>query len=290
MSKYLPFSIIISLLACIQFSCKKMEAEQVAWVRIDSIGFKATPANNLGTIKQDFSDVWFYVNDNLQGTYELPAKFPVIMNGNASVIIMPGFRMNGFSTQRPIYTVVEPFKDVWNFKIGDTIHFNPVLRYDTLRSTPYLESFELGSMSLTKTLYSSSDISLVNSASLAFEGVGCGYLSLSTSDPNSYAEILTIDSYILPKNGVPVYFEMHYKCNTPFIIRLRGITSDGYPYDFDIGGLNSSKNQWKKVYYALTPEILKFTQGNKFHLMIRVPRDLDNPMQELYLDNLKLIY
>lgn len=267
-----------------------METEPVAWVRIDSIGFKATPANNLGTVKQDFRDVWFYVNDNLQGAYELPAKFPIIQNGSSQIIIMPGVLMNGFSNQRPIYTVVEPFRTTTTFTIGDTTYFNPVLRYDTLRTAPYIENFELGSLSLTKTPYSISDISLVNSPSIAFEGNSCGYVSNSSSDSNSYAEVITIDSYILPKTGTPVYFEMHYKSNTAFIVRLRGVTSDGLHSDFDIGGLNATNGKWKKVYYALTPEIVPFTQGNKFHILLRVPRLMDIPSQDLYIDNLKMIY
>lgn len=267
-----------------------MEAEKVTWVRIDSIGFKATPANNLGTLKHDFKDIWFYLDDNLKGTFQVPAKFPIIHQGAGNIIMLPGFMMNGFSGQRPIYTVIEPIRTSDVFVVDDTLVLNPVFRYDTNTVAPFLESFEFGSLSISKTTYSTADFTLVNSPTLSFEGSGCGHMGLSTSDPNTYGEAITMDSYVLPKNGRPVYLEMHYKCNTPFIIRLRGISTDGLNYDYDIGGLNSSDGKWKKFYYALTPELIKFTQGDKFHVIFRMTRNLDIANQELYLDNLKLIY
>ena len=279
----------ILLLIFFGMSCKKMESEPVSWMRIDSVQFVPTPANNLGTGKHDFKDIWVYLNDNLQGTYELPAKFPIIHEGVSDFVFIPGISMNGFSGQRPIYTVVEPLRLQLNLSLGDTIKLNPVFRYDTTAVVPFNEGFEQGSMAMTKTTYSHSDFMLVNSPSIAFEGNGCGYMELSAGE-NSYAEAMSIDAYTLPKNGTPVYFEMHYKCNTPFIFRLKGLSSDGFGYDFDIGGINSSDMKWKKIYFAITPDIVKFALGNKFHIMLKIPRMTDIPSQELYVDNLKLIY
>lgn len=270
-------------------SCSKQKTEAAAWLRVDSMQFVTNPATQ-GTDRQDLRDLWVYVNDNLQGAYQVPFKVPIIAEGNAPVILAPGILLNGFSSNRPVYTALKPFYGSMNFVKNDTIYFNPVFMYDTLTKFAYLENFEAGSISIYKTVFSTGEFTSVSGGNMAYEGNTCGMLSLISGSESAYAEAATIDSYQLPKDGRGIFLEMHYKCNTDFIVKIRGVASDGTTDDIDVGGVYSSKDVWKKIYFTLTPHVLKYSLGNKFHLMYRINRSAEGGEQRLYVDNIKILY
>ena len=63
-------------------SCSKdsFEAKIPTYISID----KFTVASNYaiyGSSASNITDVWVYINDDLVGTYELPARFPIIKEG-----------------------------------------------------------------------------------------------------------------------------------------------------------------------------------------------------------------
>ncbi|MGQ3012562.1 MAG: hypothetical protein ACT6QS_02545 [Flavobacteriales bacterium] len=270
-------------------SCAKQKTENAAWLRVDSIHFTTTEATQ-GTARQDLRDLWVYINENLQGTYQVPFKVPVIMDGTHNVILAPGILLNGMTGSRPLYTAVKPYYGSMTFVPGDTLVYNPSFEYDTTVTFAYLENFEQGSLSMYKTVYSTGDFTSVSGGNDPYEGNNCGLLSLNSGDASAYAEAATIDPYIFPKDGRGIFVEMHYKCNTDFIVKIRGVATDGSTYDFDIGGVYSSENKWKKIYFTLTPRVVEFSLGNKFHLMYRINRNTDVGDQRLYVDNIKILY
>ena len=60
-------------------SCSKEESDGIpAFINIDSIFLNDNITDNI-------TDAWVYVNDNLQGVYELPVKFPILEEGDLSI-------------------------------------------------------------------------------------------------------------------------------------------------------------------------------------------------------------
>ena len=61
------------LLFC--FSCQKNDSNDIpTYIKINSIDFD-------GNETAKITDAWVYINDNLQGVYELPAEFPFLESG-----------------------------------------------------------------------------------------------------------------------------------------------------------------------------------------------------------------
>ena len=64
---------------CVFVACKKDEVAIPTYFQIKEIGFNDNINGESSTSK--ISDVWFYVNDQKQGIYEMPCTFPVIGDG-----------------------------------------------------------------------------------------------------------------------------------------------------------------------------------------------------------------
>ena len=66
-------------------ACKKDEVAIPTYFQINEIGFNDNINGETSTSK--ISDVWFYVNDQKQGIYEMPCTFPVIGDGTNNIKI-----------------------------------------------------------------------------------------------------------------------------------------------------------------------------------------------------------
>ena len=59
-----------------------------SYIEINSIIHTADSME--GAPHHNITDVWVYVDDNSIGTYELPAKFPILYEGNHEIKIRAG--------------------------------------------------------------------------------------------------------------------------------------------------------------------------------------------------------
>ena len=74
-------SLIIFLLLLIN-SCKLITPDESipSYILIDKIAYKSNISGDNNS--QNITDAWVYVDDQLIGAFELPAKFPVLITGN----------------------------------------------------------------------------------------------------------------------------------------------------------------------------------------------------------------
>ena len=129
---YLVVLLIIS-------ACQKEENSNTipAYLKIDTI---TLDENNTTT---NITDAWVYVNDQLQGVYELPATFPVLKNDIQTLKIKAGIKSNGIASSRIAYPFYASFIDTVIFTPNQTIIVNPTVSY--LESVEFwLEDFESG--------------------------------------------------------------------------------------------------------------------------------------------------
>src|SRR5688500_18378665 len=97
-----------------------------------------------GSNAHGITDAWVYVDDNLQGLYELPATFPILLSGSQKIVIRAGIKNNGAGSTRifyPFYTTYETMVDL-EPNVTDTIR--PVVQYRSNVNFPFLENFESG--------------------------------------------------------------------------------------------------------------------------------------------------
>ena len=81
---------------------------------------------------------------------------------------------------------------------------------------------------------------------------------------------------------------MDYKCNAPIIV---GIYANGSSeIDKNTIIYLNEKEEWNKIYISLTEIIYNYNDANDYKLFFAIPRDTTVAQNEMYLDNIRLLY
>lgn len=282
----------LAILWIVGSGCAKQKADTPAWIEVDSLSFN--PIGTSFTSSSRFTDVWVYSNDNLVGGFELPARIPILSEGNTNLILYPGIQVNGLTALRSPYLKIQRFEETINLVPGETIHLNPEFKIDSLLLTnqgnfKYNEKFQGSGSSVALTAGAYGEFVTYNSAD-AFEGGKCGLLKHNGAE-NTMAQIENNEWITLPKGDVGgIFFEMNYKCNTSFTVSLLAKSNDGGAIQkIGVIGINESTD-WNKIYITLSNSVGSFTDGNQFKLAIGYIRQPAIATQEVYLDNLQIYY
>ena len=261
------------LIKLILASCQKEDTGGIpTYLKIDNI------ALDEGSTTSNITDAWVYVNDQLQGVYELPAKFPVLKEGIQNVRIKAGIKVNGIASSRianPFYTSY--YEDI-TFTPNETKTITPIVSY--LNGIDFfLEDFEGSGLE-------------IDTDSLSFtrdniDGLDGNYGKITLQDSMYISEITTFELKNLPQAGAPVFLELDYKSNTQFLV---GVYVN-YPQSViqkDLLWINP-KQEWNKIYVNLTTTISEGINASSFKVFIGMKREGEDP-NELYFDNLKVVY
>lgn len=285
---YLPVSIVVLLLFIFVFdSCEKSESDQTvpAYIQIDSIGFTTDEAQ--GTASHNIIDAWVYVDNQLIGAFEMPARFPVLKEGIHKVEIRPGVKMNGITATRIVYPFFKPIT-LENCRLTPdsiTIINRSTIYYDNT-VFPWLEDFESESLSIEVGNSSDTTISKTNIDSLVFEGNYSGIVYLDEENP--IFEGVSYEAYILPQLGAPVFIELNYKIENIITTGIYAQTSSQI-ITTPIVNVNTS-DKWKKIYINITPNVSAATSALDFKVFFGSVKteDVENPV--ILLDNIKLVH
>ncbi len=292
------FFIIIFFILFLLFSCKKDEYDIPSYIQIDSIDLK-TDYSNQGTASHNITDGWIYIDNELIGAFELPAKFPVLKQGKHDLIIKPGIKLNGISSTRSFYPFYKPVKRQIKLvrdsvtRVYDKIYINPVSHDTTyIITTAYkdnvvfawMEDFEDPSLSVKPT--NKSDTIMKRISKNVFQGSWSGKVGLD--DVKNIFECVTKQDYILPKNDAYVFLELNYKNNNTVNIGIFANYTDKVEQQ-PLVILNKS-DKWNKIYINLTQAVSRNYNAVTFDPFIGIMKEdqVDNP--EIYFDNIKLIY
>ncbi len=264
--------IIFFLIICI-ISCKK-ETNVPSYIIIEDIELNENTTHNI-------SDVWVYIDDNLQGVYELPANFPVLEEGFHKLRIKAGIKDNGIGGTRVSYPFYSSYIiDELEFQPEDIINIKPTFNY--LDSTSfYIEDFEGVGINIETTFISDTTIIEFNNSYNNYAG---GFLldSLITF------EIATDELSNLPQAGSPVYLELDYKSNTQFLVGLY-VNFPQSVLQKDLLWINP-KEDWNKIYVNLTSSISESIGADFFKVFIGMKRDFSLDTNSIYFDNVKVVY
>jgi len=253
-------------------SCQKEDKDAIpAYLIIEDITLNETDTTS------NITDAWVYVNDQLQGVYELPAKFPVLESETKTLRIKAGIKANGIASSRIAYPFYASYFEDITFTPNTTTIITPTVNY--LDSIQYfLEDFEGNGLDL--------DTDSLNFSVESFEGNKYGKITLDSI--YLVAEITTDELIDLPQAGAPVFLELDYKSNTQFLV---GVYIN-YPQSVvqkDLLWINP-KEDWNKIYVNLTSTISEGINASSFKVFIGMRRDFELEKNELYFDNLKVVY
>lgn len=279
------FIVILWILIGLDFSSctKKKESTIPAYISIDEITLTTNYVSE-GTASEKITDAWVYINDDLVGVFELPAKFPVLKEGNYNLKVYAGIKESGMSETRSRYLFYTPHEEQIALERGKELKINPQITYTSTTNFVWFEDFENASLSFTYD--SSSDTIIDKTTTDVFEGGSSGKVFLtSTMD---FFEMHSTAFTSLPRNGRPIYLELNFKTNEPILIGVNADTDQ-----LRLIYLNKSTS-WNKIYINLTDAVNSKPNASAYRVFFGLkntttsPFSVDNP--EFYFDNIKLVY
>lgn len=280
---------IILIFSMIAASCNVFNpAEDIpAYLEIDSSVFVVNNPVKEGSASHKITDAWVYINNDLRGVFELPAKFPVLDKNDCDVTIRPGIKMNGIAATRVNYLFYKPYTTRLNFQPLSHHKITPVYSYHENLKFPFKEDFE-SSNSFENYVRSDTSIIRVNNPALVFEGNFSGALYLDSQKRYFKAKAVSANKFKLPDAGKAVFLEMNYKCNNTFAIGF------GSQYNVDaietlLVILNPSPN-WNKIYINFTEEASKNGSANEHYFYIEALLNPGIEKAEIFFDNIKIVH
>ncbi len=242
-----------------------------------------------GTASHNITDAWVYIDDKPIGAFELPAKFPVIAEGVHKLTIKPGIKLNGIAATRAYYPLYKPITANINFVKDSVLVLDSIMNLTTTYNEnvkfAWIEDFEEGGVSIDSVLGSTTQI--LKSQQQAFEGSWSGYIHLHDSIDRILAK--SIDKFVLPKGGTPVFLELDYKTDYSLGIGVYSNEPQGYSVPYPILGINP-KNNWHKIYINLTPRVSKQINALDFNIYFESILNDTVKNAEIFIDNIKLVH
>ncbi len=230
-----------------------------------------------GTTSQKITDVWVYVNDEIQGVYQLPVTLPVRATGTTKLTLSPGILANGISTTRvqyPFYTDTIMYRDL---VAGQTDTLYPAVTYRAATQFLLNEDFENGN--------EFSNLSRITDAANVFEGVSSGQI---VTDTSRNVRIVTNTKFQVNQlDGVIVFVELDYKSS--HTMKAGIIATSSTQGSFIISKVNiSPQDDWNKIYLNFTPEINN-TLAYEFQFFLEVNEQNTTDEINVFIDNIKIL-
>lgn len=274
------------LLSLFLVSCNVINPDEPvpAYIKIDHISLTTDQVSE-GSASQKITDAWVYIDGSLIGTFELPAKFPVLKEGMHDLTIMPGIKVNGITNTRAYYPFYKPYELKINLVKGEVLEVYPEVTYYPGKVN-WVEDFEAGGLTIETP--SSDDTSMTKTSDpiQVFEGDFSGMVQLN-STKNHFLGVTT-GEYTFPLSSAPVFLEMNYKSNCVIYIGLYALYN-GNTTRYETMLLNEMP-EWNKIYINLTTTVQQQVNATSWKLLFEIakPDSLSNGWA--YFDNLKLVY
>lgn len=280
-----PFFI---LLIIVMASCDKFSGDQTvpAYISIDSIALKINDLAKEGSASNAITDAWVYLDGESVGTFQLPARFPVLKEGKHTIMIKPGIKKDGIAATRIVYDFYSPLQQTVSLLPDSSISLG-TWTSSYVNTTIFLwkENFEDVAISLDTS--NRSTVPIINTplgSPLAFEGKYSGMAALNAD--TDFFECSTHKEYDVPANAV--FLEMNFRSNNTLLVGVF-VYMDAYIYQVPIITLFPTHDIWKKIYIDLTTSLNAYIGAKKFKVYFSTFKNPDVSAALILLDNLKLV-
>ncbi|UKN02060.1 hypothetical protein K6119_00840 [Paracrocinitomix mangrovi] len=286
MNKIYLFSLTILLLT----SCKK-EDNTPSWLIVNDFTL-TTDEGTQGANTHAITDAWIYLDNEALGVWSLPAKIPVLDEGEHTLLVYPGIKMNGISATRTRYPFYNKFETTVNLVKDTEVSVTPTTTYKSNLQFQFIEDFEQVGVQFDKDAVSDTNIVIVTSSQqpdIVKYGNGCGAIYLSETD--SVFKAQTNTNLNLPV-GEDVYVEIDYMNTNSIALNVIAENSTGiaeHPPVFIINPQDESEMKWKKIYINLIDDVSYEINATSFELYLISILDKDITSGVIYLDNIKVI-
>lgn len=272
------------------FGCKK-DDNTPAWLVIDSVTL-TTDEPTEGVNTENISDVWVYMDNQALGVFDLPARIPVLAEGEHDFSFYGGIKVNGISATRDRYPFYNRVDQKLTLTKGQETSFTPNFSYKQNVQFQLIENFENVGHQFDKHFTSDTDIVILTSSmypDIVEYGNNCGALYLDTADSLYRGETNT--NLNLPV-GEDVYVEIDYMNTNSIALGVIAENSGGTGEHTPLVILNpqdSSSMVWKKIYINLKDDVSFEINATSFEIYLLSILDTDKTSSVVYLDNIKVL-
>jgi len=279
--------------AFLLFSCK--EDTTPAWIEIPDFQLNTVEAIH-GVNSHGISDAWVYMDGDALGVFELPARIPILAEGQHEFIIIAGVKNYGMNSRRIKYPFFKSYTTSLNLIKGETILVNPIITYKDEVTLALLEDFEDTGIEFTKTNISDTSLVFIEKSThpeIVKYGLRCGGIFLTETD--SIFKAATSTFLDLPKGGEDVFMEMDFLCNNSCVMGViaqnSGATFENTPLAeiFPHVNLGQSEWFWRKIYIDLKDDVNQHQNATSYEVYLLSVLDPANTFGEIYLDNIKIV-
>lgn len=278
---------LLSATSILHSSCKKFNEEEPipSYIRIPKCTLSCDSILQ-GSTRSNISDVWVNINENRQGTYEVPVNFPVVENGNKRITLRAGIKANGIASSRIIY----PFYNAINIDTVLTpenqLVFNPVFTYLSSSVFAWLENFQGNGFSLDRGTLSDTLLNLESDSINTNQKYGVFYIDAIRQK----FEYKSTEKFVLPSNGSNIFLELDYQCTHPFLVGVY-INKLQQSVKTPIIYINPHANSFNHIYIDLTYIVSQNSDAINYNIFFGSSLYTDEYTKgEIKIDNIKLIH
>lgn len=242
-----------------------------------------------GTSSSRITDIWVYADGAYLGTFQLPARVPVLLEGKHQITFGAGIMANGIASTREAYPLYKFIDSTLTLVPGQVTALDSLtFGYFSGLSPIWYEDLERDTsgsgISIDTTINSQGNI--LPDSLVVFEGKRSLKMEVNTVRPVIECTSLPDAGFILP-TGKDVYLELDYTCTQEFQLGLIAKTFSG-ERAIPVIRFNPKSN-WNKIYVRLGPYINANGDAFKFQVYIRMDLASGASTGTAYLDNIKLI-
>ena len=278
---FLFFTALLTIQSCSLFEPVSPIA---SYLHIDSI-FVQTDYQTQGSNSNTITDVWVIYDNAYLGTFPLPADIPLIGEGSHNLIIKAGIVENGIFGTRAAYPKYNSFDTTMILSATKTTYLSPDVTYGSSSSFPQIEDFDDASLSLVTTTTGTVPLTITQQSDPnSFEG-NSGNATLDSA--NSIFEVASSSSFELPLNTTS-YLELNYKCDVGFDVGVF-ITSSSGIVKSNLLFIKAS-SEWKKIYINLSNTGGVVSGAFNYKIFLHAEKSSLLTADNLYFDNLKVVF
>jgi hypothetical protein len=291
---FLLFAFSVALFAT---SCDIINPEEPipAYIQIDSFSLVQNNDAPAGSLSQNITDAWVFVDDQMIGIFEIPVRIPIIASGVHKLTIGPGIIVSTISTERVNYPYYTAYIDEnFDFIVGETTTVKPRVNYRIDEEYEYIvvDDFENAFTNLDTFSTSDAPILITQSPELVFEGRGSGLIEISESFSKVYFKTPNTE---LPSAGSDVYLEMDYYSDFEMIVGLginNSVAQDQFLDYITLKETTSSEKKWKKLYLSMDGLISQATSPKDYFIYfdLAIHEESQQKNGRVLIDNVKFLY
>lgn len=289
------FFLFLTLLV-LTTSCEVFDREEPipSWIEVDVFEIRDNPSIAEGDLSEDIRDVWLTIDGERIGTFELPARIPVLDAGPHEIVVAPGIFVSGQTDLRDRYLFYKSDTFDIDLKAGETYKLEPETRYlnSSLQEILVIEDFEDGDDRMSTTGSTNAAFERVSDPNIVAYGDGCGVMYLNETVTNA---VMRTNGTIGLPNSDAVFFELDIASDyyVQYGVYVNSLTSD-QAIDVYLMKPTGSDN-WKKQYVGLGSTIQTaygFYSPESFYIYAQAMYNADSlpKVGTVKIDNVKMLY